>query len=201
MAGADIICRLLLPCITDKLKIPYRVIFLLGTVGLLISRAGKFKIIHPHPQPSKITQFLFFFPALAESVDLTSIIVMSVFTGMTKSATVLNNNLTISGHVKPEKLPGGLGLNMISKGILVITIGQLLGWIRDFTDSYVLCLHAQNALLLLVIVVWTPEIFFRYRKYLKEKRKARQVEQIDVEQQPLEAEKCLTTISAKRTDC
>ncbi|XP_065366589.1 monocarboxylate transporter 14 [Calliphora vicina] len=170
MAGADIICRLLLPCITDKLKIPYRVIFLLGTVGLLISRA-----------------------ALAESVDLTSIIVMSIFTGMTKSATVLNNNLTISGHVKPDKLPGGLGLNMISKGILVITIGQLLGWIRDFTDSYVLCLHAQNGLLLLVIVIWTPEIFFRYRKYLKEKRLAKQQEILDVEQQPLEGGKCLQT--------
>ncbi|KAM7341758.1 uncharacterized protein ACRADG_009428 isoform 1-T2 [Cochliomyia hominivorax] len=167
MAGADIICRLLLPCITDKLKIPYRVIFLLGTVGLLISRA-----------------------ALAESVDLTSIIVMSIFTGMTKSATVLNNNLTISGHVKPEKLPGGLGLNMISKGFLVITIGQLLGWIRDFTNSYVLCLHAQNALLLLVIAVWTPEIFFRYRKYLKEKRLAKHQQVLDVEQQqPLEASK------------
>ncbi|XP_061392738.1 monocarboxylate transporter 9 [Musca vetustissima] len=147
MAGADIICRLLLPCITDKLKIPYRLIFLLGTVGLLISRA-----------------------ALAESVDLTSIIVMSIFTGMTKSATVLNNNLTISGHCKPEKLPGGLGLNMIAKGVLVISVGQLLGWVRDFTKSYVICLHAQNALLLFVICVWTPEMFYRYRIYLKEKR-------------------------------
>ncbi|XP_037817704.1 LOW QUALITY PROTEIN: monocarboxylate transporter 14 [Lucilia sericata] len=181
MAGADIICRLLLPCITDKLKIPYRIIFLLGTVGLLISRA-----------------------ALAESVDLTSIIVMSIFTGMTKSATVLNNNLTISGHVKPDKLPGGLGLNMISKGVLVITIGQLLGWIRDFTDSYVLCLHAQNGLLLLVIVIWTPEIFFRYRKYLKEKRLAKhQTDEENVEQQqPLEQEaKCLTTNTNNKSDC
>lgn len=95
---------------------------------------------------------------------------MSIFTGMTKSATVLNNNLTISGHCKPEKLPGGLGLNMIAKGVLVISVGQLLGWVRDFTKSYVLCLHAQNALLLFVICVWTPEIFYRYRLYLKEKR-------------------------------
>uniref|UniRef100_A0A1I8PHN5 Major facilitator superfamily (MFS) profile domain-containing protein n=1 Tax=Stomoxys calcitrans TaxID=35570 RepID=A0A1I8PHN5_STOCA len=150
MAGADIICRLLLPCITDKLKIPYRVIFLLGTVGLLISRA-----------------------ALAESMDFVSIVVMSIFTGMTKSATVLNNNLTISGHVRPEKLPGGLGLNMIAKGVLVISVGQVLGWIRDFTNSYVLCLHAQNALLLFVICVWTPEMCYKYHKYLKEKRHLR----------------------------
>uniref|UniRef100_A0A0A1XR23 Monocarboxylate transporter 12 n=1 Tax=Zeugodacus cucurbitae TaxID=28588 RepID=A0A0A1XR23_ZEUCU len=149
VAGADIVCRLLLPCITDKLKIPYRLVFLLGTVGLLISRA-----------------------ALAESMDMTTIIVMSIFTGMTKSATVLNNNLTISSHCRPEKLPGGLGLNMIAKGVLVITVGQLLGWIRDYTHSYILCLHAQNILLLLVVLVWAPELICRYRKSQRERREA-----------------------------
>ncbi|XP_075165912.1 uncharacterized protein LOC142238215 [Haematobia irritans] len=186
MAGADIICRLLLPCITDKLKIPYRVIFLLGTVGLLISRA-----------------------ALAESMDLVSIIVMSIFTGMTKSATVLNNNLTISGHCRPEKLPGGLGLNMIAKGILVITVGQVLGWIRDFTNSYVLCLHAQNALLLFVICVWTPEMCYKYYKHLKEKRHLRlQETATEGLQSPchdMEGQKCLNsekaTSSSKPNDC
>ncbi|XP_053964794.1 monocarboxylate transporter 13 [Anastrepha ludens] len=149
VAGADIVCRLLLPCITDKLNVPYRVVFLLGTVGLLISRA-----------------------ALAESMDMTTIIVMSIFTGMTKSATVLNNNLTISSHCRPEKLPGGLGLNMIAKGVLVITVGQLLGWIRDYTHSYILCLHAQNILLLLVVLIWVPELFCRYKKERKVKREA-----------------------------
>lgn len=139
---------------------------------------------------------------MAESVDLTSIVVMSIFSGMTKSATVLNNNLTISGHVKPEKLPGGLGLNMISKGVLVITVGQLLGWIRDVTNSYVLCLHAQNGLLLLVIVVWTPEIFYRYRKHIKEKRLAKQQEILDIEQSQQQEEKsrCLPSIGTK-DDC
>lgn len=121
---------------------------------------------------------------------------------MTKSATVLNNNLTISGHVRPEKLPGGLGLNMISKGILVITVGQLLGWIRDATDSYVLGLHAQNGLLLLVIVIWTPEIVYRYRHHVIEKRSAKQKKTLDVEQpqQEEEKEKCLPCNSTK-SDC
>ena len=120
--------------------------------------------------------FIYLYLALAESVDMTSIIVMSVFTGMTKSATVLNNNLTISGHCRPEKLAGGLGLNMIAKGIIVITIGQFLGWIRDYTDSYVVCLHAQNTLLLFVILVWTPEICYRYRKHKNAKRNVQNLE-------------------------
>ncbi|XP_055837708.1 monocarboxylate transporter 12 [Episyrphus balteatus] len=138
VAGADICCRLLLPFITDKLKIPYRNIFLFGTIGLLISRA-----------------------ALAESTSLTSIIIMSAFTGMTKSSTVVNNNLTVSSHCRPEKLAGGLGLSMITKGMLVITVGQLFGFVRDYTGSYVTCLHSQNLVLAVVIVLWTPEILYK----------------------------------------
>lgn len=141
VAGADIICRLLLPCITDRLRIPYRVVFLLGTAGMLIVRA-----------------------CLAETTNLHIILAMSALTGMTKSATVINNNLTISAHCRADKLAGGLGLSMISKGIIVITVGQLLGWIRDYADSYVICLYAQSVLLLLVVLVWTPEIYYRFTK-------------------------------------
>uniref|UniRef100_A0A1A9WXB8 Uncharacterized protein n=1 Tax=Glossina brevipalpis TaxID=37001 RepID=A0A1A9WXB8_9MUSC len=95
MAGPDIVCRLLLPCITDKLKIPY---------------------------------------PLAESSDFITIVVMSVFTGMTKSATVLNNNLTISAYCKPEKLPGSLGLNMISKGVLLIPLIEYFDTEADYSN-------------------------------------------------------------------
>lgn len=139
VAGADICFRLLLPFITDKFQIPYRNIFLFGTIGLLISRS-----------------------VLAESTTMTSIIIMSAFTGMTKSSTVVNNNLTVSSHCRPEKLAGGLGLSMITKGVLVITVGQLLGWVRDYTDSYVMCLHSQNLVLALVVLLWTPEILYKY---------------------------------------
>ncbi|KAH8308714.1 uncharacterized protein [Drosophila kikkawai] len=141
MAGADIICRLLLPVITDHLRIPYRVVFLLGTAGLFVARC-----------------------VLAENQNLATIISMSILMGVMKSATVLNNNLTVSAHCRPDKLAGGLGLNMMSKGVIVITVGQLLGWVRDYADSSVKCLYAQGAVLLLVVIVWTPEIFFRHRR-------------------------------------
>ncbi|XP_030383929.1 monocarboxylate transporter 13 [Scaptodrosophila lebanonensis] len=144
VASADIVFRLLLPCITDRLRISYRVVFLLGTAGLLIAR----------------------FVMAAKSTNLVVIVAMSAFMGMSKSATVINNNLTISAHCRSEKLAGGLGLSMISKGIIVITIGQLLGWVRDYADSYVICLYAQIVILLLVVVVWTPEILCRFRKQM-----------------------------------
>lgn len=141
VAGADIICRLLLPIVTDHLRIPYRVVFLLGTAGLFVARC-----------------------VLAESQDLAVIIAMSILMGVMKSGTVINNNLTVSAHCRPDKLAGGLGLSMMSKGVIVVSVGQLLGWVRDYADSYVMCLYVQGAILLLVVVVWTPEIFYRHRR-------------------------------------
>ncbi|KAH8283546.1 hypothetical protein KR018_005490 [Drosophila ironensis] len=147
VAGADIVCRLLLPVLTDHLRIPYRVVFLVGTAGLFVGRC-----------------------VLAQSQELPVIVTMSVLIGVMKSATVLNNNLTISAHCRSEKLAGGLGLSMISKGVVVITVGQLLGWVRDFADSYVTCLYAQGALLLLVVLAWSPEIFYRSRRQRRQRR-------------------------------
>ncbi|XP_017096815.2 monocarboxylate transporter 13 [Drosophila bipectinata] len=147
VAGADIVCRLLLPIITDHLRIPYRVVFLLGTAGLFVGRC-----------------------ILAQSKDLPIIIAMSILIGVMKSATVLNNNLTISSHCRSEKLAGGLGLSMMSKGIIVITVGQMLGWVRDFADSYTICLYVQAVILLLVVITWTPEILFRHRKQRRQRR-------------------------------
>ncbi|XP_052842948.1 monocarboxylate transporter 13 isoform X1 [Drosophila gunungcola] len=156
VAGADIVCRLLLPIITDQLRIPYRVVFLIGIAGLFVARC-----------------------VLAQYQALPVIISMSVLTGMMKSATVINNNLTISAHCRSEKLAGGLGLSMMSKGVIVITVGQLLGWVRDYADSYVICLYVQGAILLLVVLVWTPEIFYRHRRQRRATTKSMETQSVD----------------------
>ncbi|XP_017078557.1 monocarboxylate transporter 13 isoform X2 [Drosophila eugracilis] len=156
VAGADIVCRLLLPIITDYLRIPYRVVFLIGIAGLFVARC-----------------------VLAENPELPIIITMSVLTGIMKSATVINNNLTISAHCRSEKLAGGLGLSMMSKGVIVITVGQVLGWVRDFADSYLICLYVQGAILLLVVLVWTPEILYRHRRQRRSTTKSMETQTVD----------------------
>lgn len=139
LAGTDTLCRLLLPIFTSKMS--YRLIFLLGSIGLVCSRA-----------------------ILAESNNYHIVLLISAFYGCAKSATILNNNLIISAYCTPDKLPGGLGLNMISKGIIVVIIGQFLGWLRDYTKSYVRCLHMQNFLVSIVIISWIFE--FLYKSFL-----------------------------------
>lgn len=131
---------------------------------------------------------------LADTLNRHELLIMSAVYGYVRAATVVNQNLTISEYATEDKLAGALGLNMIAKGVFVMTIGQLLGkilrhinwhwmhrffsineiifqfsgWIRDYTGSYPVCLYAQNVLLLIVIVIWTPEMFYRkYRLYKK----------------------------------
>ncbi|XP_055318009.1 monocarboxylate transporter 12-B [Sitodiplosis mosellana] len=146
LATFDLASRLTLPAITDRLKLSCRVIFLIGAILLTVTRA-----------------------ILAETTDRTSLIVMSALYGYVRAATVVNQNLTISEYAAQDKLASSLSLTMIMKGIFVMTIGQLLGWIRDYTGSYSICLHAQNVLLIIVIVIWLPEIL--YRKYKGTKRR------------------------------
>lgn len=153
--------------ITDRLKLSCRVIFLIGAILLTITRT-----------------------ILAETTNRTSLILMSALYGYVRAATVVNQNLTISEYAPQDKLASSLSLTMIMKGVFVMTIGQLLGeriyesnecfnlntqlskiagWIRDYTGSYSFCLHAQNVLLIIVIVIWLPEIV--YRKYKRLQRR------------------------------
>lgn len=50
---------------------------------------------------------------------------------------------------------------MVIKVIFVITVGQLLGWIRDYFQSYSFCLQTLNILILIIVIFWTPEIIYK----------------------------------------
>lgn len=105
-------------------------------------------------------------PFSAELTDYTSLIIACAFFGYCRALTVVNQVLTVAEFCSkycPEKLPGALGLNMLFKGLSVITIGQLLGYFRDLTQSYILSLHSQNILLSIAMIIWTVELAW-YRR-------------------------------------
>lgn len=103
---------------------------------------------------------------MAEMSDYKSLIIVCAFFGYCRALTVVNQVLTVSEYCTkhcPEKLPGALGLNMLIKGFSVITLGQLLGYVRDITQSYNMSLHSQNILLSIAMIVWTIELAW-YRR-------------------------------------
>lgn len=138
LAAADVLSRLTLPTLTSRWHITCRSIFLVGTVLLLVVRA-----------------------LMSIASTRVELIAMSALFGYVRAATVVNQNLVVSEYASKERLAAALGLNMVAKGVAVISIGQLLGWVRDYTHSYPMCMHAQNVCLMVTAVWWTTEIVQR----------------------------------------
>lgn len=138
LAAADLLSRLTFHFFTDKLELTSRVTFMVGVMILGVVRS-----------------------ILAELTTYTSVLIACAFFGYFRALTVVNQVLSVSEYCAkwcPEKLPGALGLNMIIKGISVLSMGEMLGIIRDITQSYAVSLHAQNILLTVVMVVWLVEL-------------------------------------------
>lgn len=66
---------------------------------------------------------------LAEQKTFEWVIVGSILCGYIRAMSVVNQNLAVSEycHEHESKLPAALGLNMVTKGLVVLSVGQFLG--------------------------------------------------------------------------
>lgn len=66
---------------------------------------------------------------LAEQETFQWVIVGSILCGYIRAMSVVNQNLTVSEYCQEHesKLPAALGLNMVTKGLVVLSVGQFLG--------------------------------------------------------------------------
>ncbi|KAK4872190.1 hypothetical protein RN001_016314 [Aquatica leii] len=136
LSGADIISRCTLPVITKCLHISHRTTFLIGSVIWAVFRS-----------------------ILAQQTEYEIIITLCVLCGYIRAATVVTQNLTVSEYcVDHSKIPSAVGLNMVAKGIAVLGVGQLFGWVRDYTQSYIICIHSQSLVMFVVALAWTMDI-------------------------------------------
>ncbi|KAF5270912.1 hypothetical protein FQA39_LY08293 [Lamprigera yunnana] len=136
LSGADIISRCTLPVMTKWLRISHRMTFLVGTVIWGIIRS-----------------------ILAEQTKYEIIIFLCILCGYIRAAPVLTQNLTVSEYCTDDnKIPAAVGLNMVAKGISVLAVGQLLGWVRDYTESYSICIHSQDLVMFFVALTWSMDM-------------------------------------------
>lgn len=138
LAGFDLLSRLTFHLFTDSFGLSHRSIFMIGTLSLGIVRS-----------------------VLAELTNYTALIITCSLYGYVRALVVVNQLLTISEFCSkwcPEKLPGAIGLNMILKGVAVISIGPVFGYIRDVTNSYTLSFHTHNILLSIAMIIWITEL-------------------------------------------
>lgn len=118
---------------------------------------------------------LIIFTVLAYQTELSVLLLMSSLYGFGRSMIIVARNLAISENCLPEQVPAAVGLGMLTMGIIVPPAGLFLGWIRDHTGSYILCITAQNLLLVILLATWVPDmILLRMRE--KKKKNETQLE-------------------------
>ncbi|KAM3967617.1 uncharacterized protein ACR2FA_011170 isoform 1-T2 [Aphomia sociella] len=155
IASADICGRLILPIFQDKYRIKARWMLIMTCVWLIVTRQ-----------------------ILAYQTRFEVLILMSCLYGFGRSMVIVARNIAISEQCKVEQVPAAVGLGMLTMGIIVPPAGYFLGWIRDYTGSYVVCITAQNLLLVVLLVMWIPDMLILW--IAEKKRDRKNLEQIQM---------------------
>ncbi|GAB0100905.1 Major facilitator superfamily [Sergentomyia squamirostris] len=138
-AITDILARVILPPICDRLVIPKRHVFMVAIFFVGITRS-----------------------IIAEQTGWTQLIVWLSISGFFRGAALSNFTLTVSEYCTLEKLPAAFGWHMVGKAIFVVALGPLIGVIRDLTGSYPICIHAQTCCIMMCCLAWSIEYLWKY---------------------------------------
>lgn len=116
-------------------------------------------------------EFCILFSVLAYQSDLTVLLVLSCLYGFGRSMVIVARNIAISENCRLDQVPAAVGLGMLSMGMIVPPTGYFLGWIRDYTGSFIVCISAQNALLVAFLIMWVPDMIMIWFEERRRKKK------------------------------
>ncbi|XP_058814199.1 uncharacterized protein LOC131678155 [Topomyia yanbarensis] len=146
-ALTDIAARVIVPPIGDKLRIRKRLLFMVSLIFVAITRS-----------------------IVAEQRGYTELMVWLSITGFFRGIALANFTLCVSEYSSLEKLPAAFGWHMVGKGLFVIALGPLIGAIRDWTDSFPICIHSQSVCIFMCVFAWLSEFAikrFRAKKVIE----------------------------------
>ncbi|XP_051176327.1 monocarboxylate transporter 1-like isoform X2 [Leptopilina boulardi] len=148
-AFMDVLARLLLPTLFDKLGFKKRTTFWICALFIGLGRS-----------------------VFAEESNNIALIVTLVIVGFLRGASIVNMNLTISEQCTLEMLPHAYGIFMVFKGCFVVFLSPAIGFARDLTGSYRICIHLMSAVIFFSISIWGVEYVYRKIKNLIKKKEA-----------------------------
>lgn len=137
-AFADVVARLTLPTICAKLKFTNRNSLWVGIVCLGVTRS-----VLAHMTPGKLLMGLL------------------LVNGMFRGLAMTNFNLCVAEHCTLGVLPSALGIANIIRGVIVVTLGPLLGYIKDTSGSFRVSIHTMTSFIALCSVMWGTEYLLR----------------------------------------
>ena len=101
---------------------------------------------------------------LAHIQDFGVTLAIAVLIGVGKGLRTIFMALVIPTHVPLSRLPGASGIQLLTSGIVSLTLGPVVGWIRDVTSDYAVMLHCLNIFTYLTVISWSSEICYVKRK-------------------------------------
>lgn len=138
-AVGDVVARIGVNYFTDRFHIRPRITFFLGSVFSALSRS-----------------------ALAMSSSVAMLCVWSCVCGFCRGTAVVNTNLCVTEVCPERQLPAAVGYNMVFCGVTLLVIGPIIGYIRDETGNYQLCIHVLTGILLFCMLLWVIEDIVRW---------------------------------------
>ncbi|XP_011313909.1 monocarboxylate transporter 12 [Fopius arisanus] len=137
-AFTDIVARLVLPVVYDRLGFKKRRLFWINALFVAMGRS-----------------------ILAEMSQGILLFVVLVINGFIRGAAIQNLQLSVSETCSLKSLPYAYGLFMVSKGTFSLCFSPLVGYVRDYSGSYRICLHAMSCLILVCFITWSIEFFLK----------------------------------------
>lgn len=77
------------------------------------------------------------------------------------------------------RFTSGYGLYLFIQGVLSFLLSPLIGWVRDITQSYIICFHTLSFILALCAIPWIIElVWFHFypRKFFTSAEKLNQLD-------------------------
>uniref|UniRef100_A0A1Q3FYV0 Putative monocarboxylate transporter n=2 Tax=Culex tarsalis TaxID=7177 RepID=A0A1Q3FYV0_CULTA len=141
LAMTDLLFRFVSPFVGDFLKLKPRVMYMVALTMLIVTR---FSIL------------------LAR--DYTEMLVVAFFLGVAKGVRTVYMGLVIPSYIPIKRLPAASSIQMMTNGIILMTIGPLVGLIRDLSGSYSKSILFINVFTMVTLAMWAVEMVYVRRK-------------------------------------
>ncbi|XP_026759198.2 monocarboxylate transporter 9-like [Galleria mellonella] len=133
------------------------------TARLLLGVAGQFFRINARCMFFAGALFAAIFRiAFVQYTTFTPLLVLTAILGATRSLVHIAQPIVMAEHVPIEKYPPAYGLYMLLTGALSLSVGPMIGFLRDITGSYVIAFNMLTACNLCCVIPWSIEGILRF---------------------------------------
>ncbi|XP_055597492.1 monocarboxylate transporter 13-like [Uranotaenia lowii] len=158
LAVADLVFRFISPFVGDFLKLSPRIMYMIALTMLIVTR---FSIL------------------LAQ--NYTEMMVVAFFLGVAKGVRTVYMSLVIPSYIPLKRLPAASSIQMMTNGIILMTIGPLVGLLRDLSGTYSKSIIFINAFTIVTLLMWAIEmVYVRQQIRRREREESEKDDAVDL---------------------